>query len=95
MKEIQGKSIFVRLSARFELARVRVIGSRLYKFIFSWSIPCTSHKSFRESCGWYPVKQVIFFFFSSARLRIVQKKQTKARAIEQLEVAILMKENDV
>ena len=30
MTEIQGKSIFVRVSARFELARVRVIGSRLY-----------------------------------------------------------------
>ena len=31
MTEIQGKSILVRVSARFELARVRVIGSRLYK----------------------------------------------------------------
>ena len=30
MAEIQGKSILVRVSARFELARVRVIGSRLY-----------------------------------------------------------------
>ena len=29
MTEIQGKSILVRVSARFELARVRVIGSRL------------------------------------------------------------------
>ena len=29
MTEIQGKSILVRLSARFELARVRVIGSQL------------------------------------------------------------------
>ena len=29
--EIQGKSILVRVSASFELARVRVIGSRLYK----------------------------------------------------------------
>ena len=29
MKKIQGKSILVRVSARFELARVRVIGSRL------------------------------------------------------------------
>ena len=26
MREIQGKSILVRVSARFELARVRVIG---------------------------------------------------------------------
>ena len=30
MREIQGKSILVRVSARFELARVRVIGSQLY-----------------------------------------------------------------
>ena len=30
MTEIQGKPILVRVSARFELARVRVIGSRLY-----------------------------------------------------------------
>ena len=30
MTEIQGKSIFVRVRARFELARVPVIGSRLY-----------------------------------------------------------------
>ena len=30
MTEIRGKSILVRVSARFELARVRVIGSRLY-----------------------------------------------------------------
>ena len=30
--EIQGKSSLVRVSARFELARVRVIGSPLYFF---------------------------------------------------------------
>ena len=30
MTQIQGKSILVRVSARFELPRVRVIGSRLY-----------------------------------------------------------------
>ena len=30
MTEIQGKSILVRVRARFELARVRVIGSQLY-----------------------------------------------------------------
>ena len=30
MTDIQGKSILVRVSARFELARVRVIGSQLY-----------------------------------------------------------------
>ena len=32
MTEIQGKSLLVRVSARFELARVRVIGSQLYVF---------------------------------------------------------------
>ena len=30
MSEIHGKSMLVRISARFELARVRVIGSQLY-----------------------------------------------------------------
>ena len=30
MTEIQGKSILVRVNARFELARVQVIGSQLY-----------------------------------------------------------------
>ena len=35
MTEIQGtETIFVRVSARFELARVRVIGSRLPVFYF-------------------------------------------------------------
>ena len=33
MTEIQGKSILVRVSVRFELVRVRVIGSRLYSHI--------------------------------------------------------------
>ena len=32
MTEIQGESILVRVSARFELARVRVIGSQLRTF---------------------------------------------------------------
>ena len=35
MTEIQGKSILVRVSARFELVRVRVIGSQLY-FSLHW-----------------------------------------------------------
>ena len=34
MTEIQGKSILVRVSARFELARVRVIGSQLYYYYY-------------------------------------------------------------
>ena len=33
MTEIQGKLILVRVSARFELTRVRVIGSRLYLLV--------------------------------------------------------------
>ena len=35
MMEIQGKSILIRVSVRFELARVRVIGSRLYNHVAS------------------------------------------------------------
>ena len=35
MTEIQGKSILVRVSARFELARARVIGSQLYTIVMS------------------------------------------------------------
>ena len=35
MTEIQGKSILVRVSARFKLARVRVIGSRLHHNTYS------------------------------------------------------------
>ena len=42
--QCKGKSILVRVSARFELARVRVIGSRLYLFHFSTStfLPSTT-----------------------------------------------------
>ena len=45
MTEIQGKSILVWVSARFELVRVRVIGSRLYDTMCfprmdgTWSLP--------------------------------------------------------
>ena len=40
MTEIQRKSIVVRVSARFESARVRVIGSRLYElFLFNFFFP--------------------------------------------------------
>ena len=38
-KEIQGKSILVQVSARFELVRVWVIGSWLYMKI-QWSAGC-------------------------------------------------------
>ena len=43
MTEIQGKSILVRVSARFELARVRVIGSQLYFYLRSISL-ISNHK---------------------------------------------------
>ena len=33
MTKIKGKSILVLVSARFELARVRVIGSQLYSLL--------------------------------------------------------------
>ena len=39
MTEIQGKSILVRVSARFELARVRVIGSQLYCDLAVLTVP--------------------------------------------------------
>ena len=52
MTEIQGKSILVRVSARFELARVRVIGSQLYctlyearNGIIDLQVYCWSHPS--------------------------------------------------
>ena len=46
MTEIQGKSILVRVSVRFELARVRVIGSRLYLYTCM-----TSLRSQRDYCA--------------------------------------------
>ena len=39
LKEIWGKSTFVRVSARFELTRVRVIGSQLYIFLCYYNEP--------------------------------------------------------
>ena len=39
LAEIQGKSILVRVRGRFELARVRVIGSQLYKLIEIFPFP--------------------------------------------------------
>ena len=38
MKDIEGKLILVRVSARFELARIRVSGSQLHYVIFLNSI---------------------------------------------------------
>ena len=46
MAEIQGKSILVRVSARLELARVRVIGSRLYLHVSAVFI------TKQKSLGW-------------------------------------------
>ena len=46
MAEIQGKSILVRVSARFELGKVRVIGSRLYLHVSAVFI------AKQKSLGW-------------------------------------------
>ena len=51
MKEIKGKSILVRVSARFELARVRVIGSRLYFYSGIRSIERTLKRIPRATRG--------------------------------------------
>ena len=47
MAEIQGKSILVRVSARFELATVHVNGSRLYLHV--WAVFITKQKSLGRS----------------------------------------------
>ena len=49
MTEIQGKSILVRVGARFELARVRVIGSQLFVSL-TWKTRsyCNGAKSWRQ-----------------------------------------------
>ena len=46
--EIQGKSILIRVSARFELVRVRVIGSRLYNHVAS----CNSRTKLSRNQSW-------------------------------------------
>ena len=53
MKKIQGKSILVRYSARFELARVQVIGSQLYVIWDQFSGKCNSRvlHSISAHCG--------------------------------------------
>ena len=54
--EIQGKSTLVRVSARFELARVRVIGSQphpLPKFYFNSIIIFNLHKTKVSSTAVY------------------------------------------
>ena len=55
-KEILGKSTLVRVSARFELARVRVIGSQphpLPKFYFNSIIIFNLHKTKVSSTAVY------------------------------------------
>ena len=52
MTEIQGKSILVRVSARFELARVRVTGSRLYKNVVTVKkFPFMTESKFKTIVG--------------------------------------------
>ena len=62
MKEIQGKSILDRVSARFELARIRVIWSRLY-------LPSKGPKRQTTmvgmaSSGVFPAKMVVLYVAS-------------------------------
>ena len=65
MTEIQGKSILVPVSARFELARIRVIESRLciQSLVFkklkciTWVLFCTVHKDLVRN------PQIFFTFF--------------------------------
>ena len=64
MTEIQGKSILVRVSARFELARVRVIGSRLYKKAKKTK---TSNKVWQKK----PVSLFFFFYFMNLNFFII------------------------
>ena len=54
MTEIQEKSILVRVSARFELARVRVIGSRLYVSHISLSLAVKMKGKFPSWRPFYP-----------------------------------------
>ena len=83
MTEIQGKSSLVRVSERFELARVRVIGSRLYCCSFSWvrinilkQLWCYN---LLQSCYRQDVAKIIFSLFSRnknlAKLRVHFKLQ--------------------
>ena len=66
MKEIQGKLILARVSARFELARVRVLGSRLHipilnvtaRHIHQKTYPSSPYANKKDSC------QICFFGFT-------------------------------
>ena len=49
MKEIQGKLILARVSARFELARVRVLGTRLYIPILNVPVRHIHQKTYLSS----------------------------------------------
>ena len=61
MKEIQGKSILVRVSARFELVRVRVIGSQLFRRLelSAWTLILTLETIFTTLLG---SKNIIKFY---------------------------------
>ena len=56
MTEIQGKLILVRVSVRFKLARVRVIGNRLSLFNFIRN-PCKLKAVFKADCPLFPLNQ--------------------------------------
>ena len=74
MKEIQGNSVLVRVSGRFALAKVRVIGSRrLYvhiNFVADWKFVLKIRFS---SSGFGLIKDTIAFFAQAQRFPICFK----------------------
>ena len=74
MTEIQGKWIFVPVGARFKLARVRVIRSRL-QFISPPSVSVEQGQCIVMGfiVGCFPLKAVCFLFWLTYRCHAVQK----------------------
>ena len=77
MKEIQGKSILVRVSARFELGRVRVIGSRLYKLFSPGRSLAQVTKALGNLVDGIPLNRLFssFFFFGTVKDRAEKADQ--------------------
>ena len=77
MTEIQGQSILVRVNASFELARVRVIGSRLYMSrcpgLMEVGLSCSSLTPLKRSSGVLNItfcKNIVPFSANSEKNRI-------------------------
>ena len=83
MTEIQGKSILVRVSERFELARVRVIGSQLYTiYHVVCSIVCFLLKLGLITTSFtLPTLPVKYSFESSELTPLPEKKKISAQPI--------------